>query len=380
MKYYLLKNSKDIYSILQNGIKSESVAYSIGEISEAFESMKKEYVPCILEVQASSVTSFSKFALSKSSSQDIKVVNPKDVGIDDPASNIAYNLYSANNKFIKSKIENVALSLTSDNKDLADYLKLTSKLSFDEDNNIEKFAQEMLNVNDDKISKSDLADSFEHASALFDEELSVDDYDYEYYEDFPVGDLYVYDDIDAWAEWKAGELAELDEKELEEEVQDFRPKALDWVKTGKIPPIIVIDSDEGSVIGDGRGRVSIALGMGFRTIPVIVATQKNKTANSFDRMIKLASVLDLGDPDLAGKSLADIVLFLLRRIPSGERPKAISSMIAKVRNINSQEVAGKNMGDYSSMGQSLTFIKNVLSGHDEGYVRRVLDSIIRNMS
>ena len=98
-----------------------------------------------------------------------------------------------------------------------------------------------------------------------------------------------------------------------------------------------------------------------------------------DRVIKLANVLELGDPDIAGKSLADIALFLLKRIPEHKRPEAIRKMIIKIRKMNAEEIAEKKMKDYSSMGQSLSFIKNVLSGHDKAYVRKVLDAIVRNM-
>jgi len=101
--------------------------------------------------------------------------------------------------------------------------------------------------------------------------------------------------------------------------------------------------------------------------------------DSIKRVLKLASKLELGNPDVAGKSLAEISKFLLKRIPDYKRPEAIRKMIIKLRIMNAEEIASKEMKDYSSMGQSLSFIKNVLSGHDKDYVRRVLDAIIRNM-
>jgi len=101
--------------------------------------------------------------------------------------------------------------------------------------------------------------------------------------------------------------------------------------------------------------------------------------NRTQRILALGSALELGDPDIAGKSLADIVLFLLRRIPVHQRPNAIRKMLIKFRIMNSEEIASKDMRPFSSMGQSISFIKNVLSGHDPLYVRRVLDAIIRNM-
>ena len=98
-----------------------------------------------------------------------------------------------------------------------------------------------------------------------------------------------------------------------------------------------------------------------------------------DRIILLASTLDLGHHDAAGKSIADIIKFLISRIPLEKRQKAIYKMITKIRALIPNEIAGKNMPDYSSVGQSISFIKNVLAGHDSGYVRAVLDSIIRNL-
>jgi len=97
------------------------------------------------------------------------------------------------------------------------------------------------------------------------------------------------------------------------------------------------------------------------------------------KILITATVLDLGNPDAAGKSLADIVLFLLRRIPEHKRVSAIRKMVMKLRVLNAEEISMKDMRDYSSMGQSISFVKNVLSGHRVDYVRRVLDSVIRNM-
>lgn len=101
--------------------------------------------------------------------------------------------------------------------------------------------------------------------------------------------------------------------------------------------------------------------------------------NRIERILAFGSSIELGDPDIAGKSLADIVLFLLRRIPPHQRPKAIRSMVIKFNTLSSEEISNKNMKPFSSMGQSISFIKNVLAGHDALYVRKVLDSIIRNL-
>lgn len=375
MVYYLIKDSKDIYSILQNGFEDNLFVYTIDSLNKSFEEASKSYVPCIFEINDCDVKKFANFILTSNvDNNNIVVMDPKDIGIKDIASNIIYKLYKANNKSIQENINKIAKELNkSGNKDLSDYLMLINKVSFNE-NNLNKFAESY------KIKSVDLEDSLEHASIMFDKNFVKDDFDYKYEPNVSIEDLYMFDDIDAWAEWEPGELKNMDNEELENEVKNFRPKATEWIKNKTCPPIIIIDSNEGVVIGDGRGRVSIAIGLDWDTIPVIFAYEKNKKANSYDRMIKLAGAIDLGNPDIAGKSLADIVLFLMKRIPEDSRPKAISSMRSKIRNISAQDVSGKQMGDYSSMGQSLTFIKNILSGHKEGYVRKVLDAIARNLS
>lgn len=375
MVYYLIKDSKYIYSILQNGIDDNLFVCSIDLLDKSFEKASKSFVPCVFEISDSDVKNFTNFNLTSNvNCNNVTVMDPKELGIKNSASNIVYQLYKANNENIKSNINKIAKELNkSDNKDLSDYLLLVNKVSFD-NNNLKKFAKEF------KMKDVDLEDALEHASIMFDEDFSRDDFEYSYDPEYPVSELYIYDDISAWAEWQPGELKDMDEEELKNEVKNFRPKAMDWIETGTCDPIFIIDFNEGVIIGDGRGRVSIAIGLNWDTIPVIFAVKKNKKANSYDRILKLAESIELGNPDIAGKSLADIVLFLMKRIPEQGRAKAVSSMISKIRNINAQEISGKEMGDYSSMGQSLTFIKNVLSGHKEGYVRRVLDAIVRNLS
>jgi hypothetical protein len=101
--------------------------------------------------------------------------------------------------------------------------------------------------------------------------------------------------------------------------------------------------------------------------------------NRVQRILALGSALELGDPNVAGKSLAEIVLFLLRRIAPHQRPNAIRKMIIKFQTLSSEEISGKDMKPFSSMGQSISFIKNVLAGHDALYVRKVLDAIVRNL-
>jgi hypothetical protein len=81
-----------------------------------------------------------------------------------------------------------------------------------------------------------------------------------------------WDDYSGWGGFDPGELSELSKEDVIKELNQFRPGFGDTVKTWtKIPPIILVDTLEaGKMIGDGRGRVSFAVGVGIRKLPVII--------------------------------------------------------------------------------------------------------------
>jgi hypothetical protein len=97
-------------------------------------------------------------------------------------------------------------------------------------------------------------------------------------------------------------------------------------------------------------------------------------------MFKLAAAtIEMGSPESAGKGIADIVKFLLTRISPEKRPQVYKSMRDKIRKLNPTEIASKKTPASSSMGQSITFIKTILIGHDSRYIKNVLDNIINHL-
>ena len=97
------------------------------------------------------------------------------------------------------------------------------------------------------------------------------------------------------------------------------------------------------------------------------------------KVVKNASVSELGDPRLVGKYLADIIRFTLNRINRENRPKAIRSLREKIYQLNERELAIKDLPPSSAIGQSITFVKHVLFNHDPRYIREVLNNITRNL-
>ena len=81
-----------------------------------------------------------------------------------------------------------------------------------------------------------------------------------------------YDDYSSWGEFEKGELKDLSDKELLRVLTAYRgknwaEKALIWIKEEKFSPIVIFPKL--GIIGDGRGRTSIAVGMDWKKIPVI---------------------------------------------------------------------------------------------------------------
>ncbi len=97
------------------------------------------------------------------------------------------------------------------------------------------------------------------------------------------------------------------------------------------------------------------------------------------KLVKNASISELGNPVLVGKYLADIVRFTLNKMGPDQKAKAIESLRRKFYAFNVNEIANKNLPVSSAIGQSITFVKHVLFNHDAQYVRDVLNNLVRNL-
>lgn len=103
-------------------------------------------------------------------------------------------------------------------------------------------------------------------------------------------------------------------------------------------------------------------------------------AVKFDKdMIKNAAVTELGNADMVGKYLANIVHFILNRVPVEKRPHAIQVLKQKFAVMNESEIASKQLPQAAAYGQAITFVKHVLFNHDAHYIKDVLDSLSRSL-
>lgn len=111
----------------------------------------------------------------------------------------------------------------------------------------------------------------------------------------------------------------------------------------------------------------------------LVKFDKKHKVKCKKKLVKNAAVSELGDPVMVGKYLADIVKFMVARIPLEKRQNAIDSLRQKFYTFNANEISEKNLPPTSGIGQSITFVKHVLFNQNPFYIREVLNNIVSNL-
>lgn len=97
------------------------------------------------------------------------------------------------------------------------------------------------------------------------------------------------------------------------------------------------------------------------------------------KLIKNAAVTELGDPELVGKYLSDIVKFTLTKMPIEKRQIAQDKLKDKFLHLNESDISSKNLPMYASMGQCILFVKTILFNHNPTYIRSVLNNLVKNL-
>lgn len=94
------------------------------------------------------------------------------------------------------------------------------------------------------------------------------------------------------------------------------------------------------------------------------------------KMVRTAAVSELGDSRAVGAYLANIIHFILNRVPPEKRLLARDSLKQKFALMGESEIASKHLPDGAAIAQSITFVKHVLFNHDANYVREVLNALV----
>lgn len=97
------------------------------------------------------------------------------------------------------------------------------------------------------------------------------------------------------------------------------------------------------------------------------------------KLVKKAAISELGEAELVGKFLADIIRFTMRKISLEKRPHSIQNLKQKLHNLDEKEIAGKKMPSSAAIGSAITFVKHVLFNQNPSYVREALNSVVRHL-
>lgn len=117
--------------------------------------------------------------------------------------------------------------------------------------------------------------------------------------------------------------------------------------------------------------------------PEVIALEKakaelnEKTAEFKDMLVKTAAAIDLGAPEEAGRYLAELIRFMMKRISPERRQKSIYSMKKKVYYINEYQISAKKTPPSASMGGALTILKTLLLEHNPLYIRQILNAVVK---
>ncbi len=144
-------------------------------------------------------------------------------------------------------------------------------------------------------SRQDLEDAIEHADAYGSAGWTPEDFSLEFLGNLTPDQIGEHDDLSSWVELDPEDFKGLNMKEKIALLADFRgldwaQRALGWLKRG-IPPIVVIeypDPEEGTPreeIGDGRGRVNLAIALGLK-VPTWKMTHRDLLGESLSSLKK----------------------------------------------------------------------------------------------
>jgi hypothetical protein len=126
---------------------------------------------------------------------------------------------------------------------------------------INDIVSESINKELAKPSRRDLLDALDHASSVLndDQPLSLDEFELNFIGLHTVDELKNYDDVDPWLDLSPddkGDYGSFRGPEWEE-------RSKTWATQG-IPPIVIVSTANGTVVGDGRGRINYANMMGMK--------------------------------------------------------------------------------------------------------------------
>jgi len=121
----------------------------------------------------------------------------------------------------------------------------------------------------------DILDALDHLEDYADKPLDLEDFDI-HRTWMTIEDFYYYDDIDAWLNTVPGELKNASQSELFRWTRQLRGDHFEDLIDNGITAVVVMDATWAWGIGDGRGRINLAIALGIEELPVLYLVPKGE--------------------------------------------------------------------------------------------------------
>jgi len=85
------------------------------------------------------------------------------------------------------------------------------------------------------------------------------------------------------------------------------------------------------------------------------------------------------DPKFVSKQIKNIIDIMLSRMSPESRLKSYPNLRGKITNFNAHEMSQKKHYGGSSIGSSISLVKNILNGRDPHFIKMVIEDLGRNL-
>lgn len=99
----------------------------------------------------------------------------------------------------------------------------------------------------------------------------------------------------------------------------------------------------------------------------------------FSKIVAIKKQAATEPPDVIADNLINIIHLLVTKIKSENQSKAIASIKQKLSTVSINDLATKNMPASSAIGQSISFVKQILFDKDPAYIKTILTKVIQKL-
>lgn len=197
-----------------------------------------------------------------------------------------------------------------------------------------------------EYDSEDMRDAFEHLNQQveddYDEDggefLSEENTEITYNASMPVSKILEHADYRSWGEFGPKSLVGLNKQEFLDEVSGYRgvswaERAWEWVEQGSPdnPVILYVGDRTSTQVADGQGRVNIAVGMGWKTLPTVIIDDKGvtKQAAGFIPVERVAQMIAYYTININASHIKNYMLKLAEQTTPSDRLHTLK-MLAKL--------------------------------------------------